>query len=124
MAGEVASLLLSRMTVPILFYMSERKKHDRPPVEMLITRESPEGTEVPVVESPASAVENVPVVESIAVGQQQQQQSQPSPESLNGMDVGEMNKRDDRVMGFDHDGSPGDLRVQNANHRTDGLDED
>jgi len=27
MAGEVASLLLSRMTVPILFYLSERKKH-------------------------------------------------------------------------------------------------
>lgn len=26
MAGEVASLLLSRMTVPVLFYMSERKK--------------------------------------------------------------------------------------------------
>jgi len=27
MAGEMASLLLSRMTVPILFYLSERKKH-------------------------------------------------------------------------------------------------
>jgi multidrug efflux pump subunit AcrB len=27
MAGEVASLLLSRMTVPILFYLSERNKH-------------------------------------------------------------------------------------------------
>jgi multidrug efflux pump subunit AcrB len=27
MAGEVASLFLSRMTVPILFYLSERKKH-------------------------------------------------------------------------------------------------
>jgi multidrug efflux pump subunit AcrB len=27
MAGEVASLLLSRMTVPILFYLSERKRH-------------------------------------------------------------------------------------------------
>jgi nucleotide-binding universal stress UspA family protein len=27
MAGEVASLLLSRMTVPVLFYLSERKKH-------------------------------------------------------------------------------------------------
>ena len=26
MAGEVASLLLSRMTVPILYYLSERKK--------------------------------------------------------------------------------------------------
>jgi multidrug efflux pump subunit AcrB len=29
MAGEVASLFLSRMTVPILFYLSERKKYKR-----------------------------------------------------------------------------------------------
>jgi rhodanese-related sulfurtransferase len=29
MAGEVASLFLSRMTVPVLFYLSERKKHER-----------------------------------------------------------------------------------------------
>ena len=28
MAGEVASLLLSRMTVPVLYYLSERKKHE------------------------------------------------------------------------------------------------
>jgi multidrug efflux pump subunit AcrB len=27
MAGEVASLLLSRMTVPVLYYLSERRKH-------------------------------------------------------------------------------------------------
>ena len=27
MAGEVASLLLSRVTVPILYYLSERKRH-------------------------------------------------------------------------------------------------
>ena len=27
MAGEVASLLLSRMTVPILYYLSERRRH-------------------------------------------------------------------------------------------------
>ncbi|MBP6004857.1 MAG: efflux RND transporter permease subunit [Pyrinomonadaceae bacterium] len=32
MAGEVASLLLSRMAVPVLFYLSERKKH--PAVEV------------------------------------------------------------------------------------------
>jgi hypothetical protein len=32
MAGEVASLLLSRMTVPVLFYLSERKKHEQPSV--------------------------------------------------------------------------------------------
>ncbi len=30
MAGEVASLLLSRMTVPILYYLSERRKHAPP----------------------------------------------------------------------------------------------
>ena len=29
MAGEVASLLLSRMTVPILYYLSERRKHKK-----------------------------------------------------------------------------------------------
>ena len=28
MAGEIASLFLSRMTVPVLFYLSERKKHE------------------------------------------------------------------------------------------------
>lgn len=30
MAGEVASLLLSRMTVPILYYLSERRHHEPP----------------------------------------------------------------------------------------------
>jgi multidrug efflux pump subunit AcrB len=33
MAGEIASLLLSRMTVPILYYLSERKKHEPAQVE-------------------------------------------------------------------------------------------
>ncbi len=28
MAGEIASLLLSRMTVPVLYYMSERKRKE------------------------------------------------------------------------------------------------
>jgi hypothetical protein len=37
MAGEVASLLLSRMTVPILYYLSERKKHERTEFEQLVT---------------------------------------------------------------------------------------
>ncbi len=36
MAGEVASLLLSRMAVPVLFYLSERKKHAG---EMVISSE-------------------------------------------------------------------------------------
>ena len=33
MAGEVASLLLSRMTVPVLYYLSERKKYEPKEVE-------------------------------------------------------------------------------------------
>jgi multidrug efflux pump subunit AcrB len=33
MAGEVASLLLSRMTVPVLYYLSERKKYEASAVE-------------------------------------------------------------------------------------------
>ncbi len=41
MAGEVASLFLSRMTVPVLFYLSERKRHPEParsiPGETLLT---------------------------------------------------------------------------------------
>ena len=36
MAGEVASLFLSRMTVPVLFYVSERKKYEPQPVEALV----------------------------------------------------------------------------------------
>ncbi|MGE0885378.1 MAG: efflux RND transporter permease subunit [Blastocatellales bacterium] len=38
MAGEIASLLLSRMTVPILYYLSERKKY---PVSETATDDSP-----------------------------------------------------------------------------------
>jgi len=41
MAGEVASLFLSRMTVPVLFYLSERKKHDGPPAEAPAVEELP-----------------------------------------------------------------------------------
>jgi multidrug efflux pump subunit AcrB len=37
MAGEVASLLLSRMTVPVLYYLSERKKYEPKEVEPLET---------------------------------------------------------------------------------------
>src|SRR5687767_11231524 len=39
MAGEVASLFLSRMTVPVLFYLSERKKHEPPPIEPPVVAE-------------------------------------------------------------------------------------
>jgi len=35
MAGEVASLVLSRMTVPVLYYLSERKKYEPREVEPL-----------------------------------------------------------------------------------------
>jgi len=45
----------------------------------------------------------VAVSSFIAGGQQQQHQPQTPPESMKAMDMGEMNKRGDRVMGFDHD---------------------
>ena len=49
MAGEVASLLLSRLTVPILYYLSERKKHEQP--EALASSETP--SELEMVAEPA-----------------------------------------------------------------------
>jgi len=65
MAGEVASLLLSRMTVPVLFYMSERKKLERPPVELLSPpTDSFDGTEVPAAEPPTLPAESVPAGET------------------------------------------------------------
>ena len=70
MAGEVASLLLSRMTVPVLFYMSERKKHERPPVELPVPPpESLDEAETPAVEPLASSVESIPAAESEADGE-------------------------------------------------------
>ena len=61
MAGEVASLLLSRMTVPVLFYMSERTKDEPPPIELRMSEpESSEGTHTAVVGS--SYAENVTAV--------------------------------------------------------------
>jgi multidrug efflux pump subunit AcrB len=64
MAGEVASLLLSRMTVPVLFYMSERKKYASSP-----EKPAPgpaEETEPPAIEPLALSVEGVTPVESPA----------------------------------------------------------
>jgi hypothetical protein len=67
MAGEVASLLLSRMTVPVLFYMSERKKQERSAIEQLTSpTEASEETKVTSVESRAPGIESVSVVESAA----------------------------------------------------------
>ena len=34
MAGEVASTVLSRMTVPVLYYLSERGRDDSTPLQM------------------------------------------------------------------------------------------
>jgi multidrug efflux pump subunit AcrB len=66
MAGEVASLFLSRMTVPILFYVSERKKYELLPVvenksaEILEEIEShPKETEAIAVESEPAAGDEV-----------------------------------------------------------------
>jgi hypothetical protein len=52
MAGEVASLFLSRMTVPVLFYLSERKKHEPPPIEPPVEAElSSDATEITEAET-------------------------------------------------------------------------
>jgi multidrug efflux pump subunit AcrB len=51
MAGEIASLLLSRMTVPILYYLSERKKHE------------PSATELPAI-SPTELPEEESAISS------------------------------------------------------------
>jgi multidrug efflux pump subunit AcrB len=58
MAGEVASLLLSRMTVPVLFYMSERKKYGQPSIEPVNPAPESLETEPPMVEPLASSVES------------------------------------------------------------------
>jgi multidrug efflux pump subunit AcrB len=52
MAGEVASLFLSRMTVPVLFYLSERKKHEEQPIESPVIEELPlNATEISEVDT-------------------------------------------------------------------------
>ncbi len=54
MAGEIASLLLSRMTVPILYYLSERRKHAPAetvvdfPESKVLTAENHAGPEIEV----------------------------------------------------------------------------
>jgi multidrug efflux pump subunit AcrB len=40
MSGEVASLLLSRMAVPVLFYLGERHTHKAEPIELKVEPES------------------------------------------------------------------------------------
>jgi hypothetical protein len=71
MAGEVASLFLSRMTVPVLFYLSERKKHEPPPSEPPVVAElSSDVSEISEVETAVEQSKghpvDVPVVESPA----------------------------------------------------------
>jgi multidrug efflux pump subunit AcrB len=66
MAGEVASLLLSRMTVPVLFYMSERKKYPQPAVELEDLASGTPDAEIPAVESQESLVKSEPVIEFLA----------------------------------------------------------
>ena len=63
MAGEVASLLLSRMTVPVLFYMSERKKHVQPAIEPVEPASESLEAEPPAVEL------MVPIVEGASAGE-------------------------------------------------------
>ncbi len=64
MAGEVASLFLSRMTVPILFYLTERKNHE----EVIVVEEGVSATaeatsaDVPVAEESNGDQETVSVV--------------------------------------------------------------
>jgi multidrug efflux pump subunit AcrB len=48
MAGEVASLVLSRVTVPVLFYLSERRKY-APPPEECFDADGEEEREAPVL---------------------------------------------------------------------------
>jgi multidrug efflux pump subunit AcrB len=63
MAGEVASLFLSRMTVPVLFYLSERKKHEPPPIEPPVVAElSSDATEIIAAETAAEESNGRPVV--------------------------------------------------------------
>jgi multidrug efflux pump subunit AcrB len=54
MAGEVASLLLSRMTVPVLYYLSERKKYESvdPGLEPVLDIETPSETVDPETDAP------------------------------------------------------------------------
>jgi hypothetical protein len=62
MAGEVASLFLSRMTVPVLFYLSERKKHEPPPIEPPVVAElSSDATEIIAAETAAEESNGRPV---------------------------------------------------------------
>ena len=64
MAGEVASLLLSRMTVPVLFYMSERKKYLHPSIEPVEPAFESLDAEPPVVEPMVLTVESASAGES------------------------------------------------------------
>ncbi len=72
MAGEVASLFLSRMTVPVLYYLSERKKHEQPSIECV---DAPAETfiDVPTTEETnghSVATPEIEIVETVVAGEQ------------------------------------------------------
>jgi multidrug efflux pump subunit AcrB len=70
MAGEVASLFLSRMTVPVLFYLSERKKHGELSSRSIIEEQTSAAVDIARVESGAESSNgsptDVPLVEAPA----------------------------------------------------------
>ena len=103
MAGEVASLLLSRMTVPVIFYMSERKKYERPAVELIPAPESPEETVFAAVEPAASLTDSLPVVEPKA----DREPATGNEQRIDGEHDSGL-ERADTANGVNEDGSPDD----------------
>lgn len=83
MAGEVASLFLSRMTVPILFYVSERKNH-----EVVHEQQVPLATECSLVDI-ASPEEGSDNHEAVSVFQPNDPDTStiPTPEEAQGSEA-------------------------------------
>ena len=89
MAGEVASLLLSRMTVPVLFYLSERNKYKSetpteemaPPTDLSLEPQTNDQAEGELVVEPAVESVAEPAVESVV---------EPTTEILSEEDVGKL----------------------------------
>jgi hypothetical protein len=77
MAGEVASLFLSRMTVPILFYLSERKNHEVPEQQMEVATES-DLVEVSTSEEGSANLETIPTPEEVKESASESRSTLPS----------------------------------------------